>query len=285
MTQRSLLATADNKRIGAKYLWVYLVARRDDLANNWFSREFHRAEDINTFIHLVVSEFSSADLFRGHGNVGWALEPQIDRLLPPSCEIDDYAFERWAQEALALEEFSRLGASALMGHSYTDWELLAVARHHGVPTRLLDWSANPLIALYFAATVEPDLDGIVWCLDSDFDLVDLVLGKEEHGDPLKIRETLVFDPPHLHPRLKAQSSVFTVHPPVLSAGEQRWNSDRMEAVRIPKAFKPQMRAHLEKLGINRIRLFPDLDGIGQSVYEWTSRAASRLLADEGGHAK
>ena len=62
-----------------------------------------------------------------------------------------------------FDEFKRRGVAVLPSRPSDDWEFLAVARHHGLPTRLLDWTENPLAALFFALEEPSSGDSAVWC--------------------------------------------------------------------------------------------------------------------------
>ena len=117
-----------------------------------------------------------------------------------------------------------------------------VARHHGLPTRLLDWPANALYALYFACVGHPELDGAVWALrqrdstdvslnpyelaraDSETELFAYFDEKSEENEWIKI----VF-PVFNSPRIVAQDGAFTFHsnpwtPIEEYAGKEMWTS-------------------------------------------------------------
>jgi FRG domain len=86
-------------------------------------------------------------LFRGHGDAAFDLIPAIGR--QPSA-----AAYRLADEKILLEDFVHEAKRYLEADGFTELEWLAVAQHHGLPTRLLDWSANPMVAAWFATEDE-----------------------------------------------------------------------------------------------------------------------------------
>ena len=114
-----------------------------------------------------------------------------------------------AVEKSMLDEFQRHSLPYLQVPPTTTWDRLAVAQHHGLPTRLLDWSENPLTSLWFAVNrpVLEGRNGVVWILrpaDEDYP-------KEPEKNSLECKRYTIFAPKHLSERIKVQVAWFTVH--------------------------------------------------------------------------
>jgi hypothetical protein len=178
-------------------------------------------------------------------------------------------------------------------------EALFVARHHGLPTRLLDWTANALYGLYFACYQAPEEAAQLWALTRrDRSSVDVTDGLELTGyeDELKLfkkldgRDTLsrdgawddrprllkLLEPPYNSRRLLAQDGVFTFHNcphrPItdfvgLALSDADLDFDVLYSWPIPRDAKPKLIAELSGLGITYRSVFPDLDGIARSLWE------------------
>lgn len=140
-------------------------------------------------------------LYRGHADAQWRLEASVQR---PVYLARKGAWSRTEYERYLLAEFARRAAPYLRHRPSSQWEWLALAQHHGVPTRLLDWTENPLVALYFA--VEEN-DG----------MRDAALHFYRHAnapidaattDPFAIDRIEVFQPPHIGDRISSQAQPF-----------------------------------------------------------------------------
>src|SRR5262245_34900329 len=91
-------------------------------------------------------------IFRGQREADWDLIPKIDRMEFKNYRklVRDPRWRRLKHEDRLLTDFMK-GARPYVGIAPRNlWEWLAVAQHHGLATRLLDWTANPMAALFFA---------------------------------------------------------------------------------------------------------------------------------------
>lgn len=188
-------------------------------------------------------------VFRGVSDASFSLIPKVGR------------HEQWARyERRMLDQFGREGASLDEGQFTDMWEQLAIAQHHGLPTRLLDWTENPLVAAFFACSEHIDRDGAFF-VASIHERADVT-----QGSPFSIERVARYRPRHVSRRIQAQRGLFTVHPDPTKVFDSspRNNIDVRKFIISAKA-KEQMLWDLSRVHVNRATLFPDLAGLAANI--------------------
>ena len=208
-------------------------------------------------LHNAVQEFDRrVVVYRGQRSREWHLTPKVGRYPRlRSSRIE-------GQEQTILRLFKEKAFPHLTFIPNSDWEWLAVAQHHGLPTRLLDWTRNPLVAAYFAVEEPHDSDdseSVIYAYQANAH-VDI----SKRPDPFRQRTVSRFIPRHLTRRITAQEGVFTVHPDPRADFRDFW---KVTAMVIPRSFRRPLKNILYNYGIHRSSLFPDLDGIAKHI-EW-----------------
>lgn len=156
-------------------------------------------------------------------------------------------------ERAILREFKRTAVPFLPFQPHDDWEWLALAQHHGLPTRLLDWTTNPLVAAYFACSGSSEgQDSVIYAL-RDGKCLDL----SAFPDPFMLISVALIRPAHVTARLSAQDGVFTVHPDP----RVPFTHPKLTAISISCRARNSILRDISRNGINIEKLFPGLDGI------------------------
>lgn len=227
-----------------------------------------------------LGRFRSNFAFRGMQSAGKDLTTSLFRLGGQSARNEPHLLRNFRKYA---------HRDASLGQSVWDW--LSLAQHHGLPTRMLDWTSSPFVALHFVTQdVEHfDRDGIVWCIDyvkchellptklrellaceqADVftsELLDQVAttlteldALSGDGEPF----VLFIDPPSLDDRIVNQFALLSL----MSSGAthlHEWLQHRPELYRriiIPAKLKWEVRDKLDQANITERVLFPGLDGL------------------------
>ena len=195
-------------------------------------------------------------IYRGVKDAKFHLIPKIGRV--PMRE----GYDRREEELYMFNMFKHQSIQYLTSIPNDDWEWLALAQHHGLPTRLLDWTNNPLVALYFAVAERFNEDSTVFTY---YDVPDINLKMSQ--SPFEYSSIVRFVSPYISPRIAAQSGLFTIHP----EPEVPLINEHVSKIIIPQELRRDFKQMLHNYGINRATLFPGLDGLAQHL-EWLRTA-------------
>jgi len=228
--------------------------------------------------------------FRGHSKEFNNLTPKIFR---PEYQSDINKLFKPELEFNTIENFKRYAPAIIQklppSKDYLSW--LFIMQHHDFPTRLLDWSENILVALFFAIIDSPNENGEIWSMLPwklnkysgfwglplpEHSLLRFLSNEPFHNSPEKLikeyelnevpQKPIAFLPNVVLPRISSQMSAFTIHPkPSESNTIQKLIQDENYLVRyvIPKNFKLEFEKKLSYLGISYRTLFPDLEGLAK----------------------
>jgi hypothetical protein len=238
--------------------------------------------------------------YRGLSSADYELDSGLARLQDSSVS---------GLEEHLLRNFRKYAhRDAAPGNSIWNW--LSLAQHHGLPTRLLDWTFSPYIALHFA-TSDPrsySRPGVVWCVDyvAAHRLLPEGLGKrvepmgyglftteildaaaatlacfDEFGDGSGSQVPLFFEPPSLDDRIINQSAVFSIMTGA-DASLGGWLQNHPELCRkviIPAKLKWSIRNHLDQANVTERVLFPGLDGLCRWLTRYYGDRPEKMYPD------
>jgi hypothetical protein len=241
-----------------------------------------------------LQRFRSPFAFRGLNCVEHTLASSLVRLAESDADISRL-------ELALLRNFRKYGHGQVTGAD-SIWDWLALGQHRGLPTRLLDWTYSPLVALHFATenTSKFDEDGIVWCVNfveankrlpgrlkemlqqegSDTFTVEMLSAFQSlrDFDALGREPFVVFlEPPAVDQRILNQLALFSLMSSP-SARLDDWlvqHPDLCRRVVVPAALKWEIRDNLDQANVNERVLFPGLDGLSRWLARYYTPAAHR----------
>lgn len=221
-------------------------------------------DSIVSFLKAIGSQENTV-IFRGQACSSWTLLPSIARLDYKQSPMRHQDGWKGIEEHL-LGEFKRYASMHLKQEPKNKLEWMIQAQHHGLPTRLLDWSTNPLKALYFAVenAKHHDVDGEVFVYKPR-------MWSASHHEIGNIERTNcidVFYPVVINKRVLAQEGCFILFPQKLDYSDYEpsvLDERQILPIVIDKEHKQAILTELQILGINDMTMFPDLDGIAKNI--------------------
>jgi len=243
-------------------------------------------EEYVRVVRMLSNYWDTTEIwFRGQGDENYKLIPGAYRYLDKNSVIYDPEEERNIED-----EYIRRAKSYFpeVGSNHDRWYWYQLMQHHGLPTRLLDWTEAGATALYFALRSINHVNSAVWIIDphqfnkvtTDTDVVfytdpsikghddESVVGNYVPSRPAMPELPIAVSPAHSLPRISAQKGNFTVHGRGTKPIEEIFSSSTkpyLAKLIISEKKAVDIQMELEIMGLVETSLFPDLDGLAREL--------------------
>ncbi|WP_395683891.1 FRG domain-containing protein [Dokdonella sp.] len=218
-----------------------------------------------------ITPASSGAFFRGVKDAdNHRLISKAGRLFLSQYQPNGWSWAKyWPNVAAKMQQFADKLAS-FPDHDPTDvYETWALAQHYGFPTCFMDWTLNPLVALFFAIDERGESrplaqrgDAAVYCCDDP----GIRIFRPKSSNPPDLQATdeiFCYAPRHISKRITAQAGIFTYHP----KGEVEFAPKKpLTRFRIPNANRREILVELSKCGVDDHFIYQDLDGLGSTLF-------------------
>ncbi|WP_372753275.1 FRG domain-containing protein [Labilibaculum sp.] len=230
-----------------------------------------------------IDRIRSPYIYRGLTKIDYQLKTSLIRLNGPFENLEFHLLRNFKKYSFRPDINNK-----------SDWEWLALAQHHGLPTRLLDWTYSPYVALHFATAEidQHDKDGVIWALN--YENLRKYLPKKLQNELHEVGSNsfttgmlhhlykdiselskeesdfvVAFEPPSLDYRIVNQYAIFTFmsHSKAILDDWLLDKPDLYFRIRIPASMKWEIRDKLDQVNINERVLFPGMDGLSK----WLTR--------------
>ena len=211
--------------------------------------------EINNFIqfHNQILNYSGSNyLFRGESKFDWELLPKIGRVefkrVIPKIFKEEFLIRAWM----------RYASNLIDKDPKDNWEIISLAQHHGLATRLIDWTKNPLIALFFATFDNEKEDGAIYVFDFKNETINT-----KKSDPFDINFSGVFYPEGITRRVINQRGVFSISNEPTEPFNELMSNYNFVKFKIKKKGKLNIQHSLEQYDINEFSIYNDLDNLSK----------------------
>lgn len=242
------------------------------------------ANNLSAFLEKIIEitlQTNSINWYRGQTNKDWSLKPSLWR-----------NFTREDERGMNHEFLWKAKSRSKTPPNDKDWpSWLSLMQHYRLPTRLLDWSKSPLIALYFAVekamltskVIEPETDAAVWILAPG--TLNIASGLEPYIFSIQTETAReMIEPAFVNPkwvnennkiiavsaiendiRMMAQQSAFTIHSSMIGLEEYENSNSYLHKIVIPKLFIKQISVELDIMGFKPSIVYPDLENLSTEI--------------------